>query len=101
VLGVLDIHQSENASAVAGLQGILASLQRIELSLDGQWGEAASLRKVLEAKLDIGSLKWKSELFGIESLLHKVISMYNNDVPIILRNLPQGSVVESPAKPSS
>jgi hypothetical protein len=62
MLGVLDIHPSENASAVAGMTTILASLQRIELSLDGQWGEAAFLRKVLEAKLEIG-----------ESLPHKYV----------------------------
>jgi hypothetical protein len=73
MLGVLDIHPSENASAVAGMTTILASLQRIELSLDGQWGEAAFLRKVLEAKLEIGSLKLESELFGIESLPHKYV----------------------------
>jgi hypothetical protein len=54
---VLDIHPSEDASAVAGMTTILASLQRIELWLDGQWGEAAFLRKVLETKLGIGSLK--------------------------------------------
>jgi hypothetical protein len=55
---------------VVVLQGILAALQRIERSLDGQREETASLRKVLESKSVIdGAKAGKVRLFWALTML--------------------------------